>query len=39
MPIMSFDRYAPYLYRQASRWIKNSHDVEELVMDLCLTYG
>lgn len=31
-----FDRYAPYLYRQASRWIKNSHDVEELVMDLLL---
>lgn len=31
-----FDRYAPYLYRQVSRWIKNSYDAEELVMDLLL---
>lgn len=29
-----FDRYVPALYRQATRYIRNEHDAEEIVMDL-----
>lgn len=31
---MLYGRYSPSLYRQASRWVKDRQDAEELVMDL-----